>query len=153
MTYSEKLKDPRWQRKRLEILQRDDFTCQKCKDKESTLHVHHRIYLKGNDPWDYPDELLVTLCENCHEAEGVEALPKQRVLIEELLKAGIYSSDMDYLGHILSEALKVLEYRDFDFLLIRISLSDEFRNEILSYLEAERANLKRAREEEDDPGF
>lgn len=31
--YSQKLLDPRWQRKRLEILQRDDFTCQVCSDK------------------------------------------------------------------------------------------------------------------------
>ncbi len=26
--YASKLKDPRWQKKRLEILQRDDFACQ-----------------------------------------------------------------------------------------------------------------------------
>jgi len=28
LTYSEKLKDPRWQKKRLEILSRDNFTCE-----------------------------------------------------------------------------------------------------------------------------
>lgn len=64
MKYSEKLKDPRWQRKRLEILQRDDWACQCCRDKASTLQVHHKQY-HGN-PWDAPDDSLETLCEECH---------------------------------------------------------------------------------------
>lgn len=65
-TYSEKLKDPRWQKKRLEIMQRDEFACQSCYDKDSTLNVHHYVYLKNIEVWDYGNELLVTLCENCH---------------------------------------------------------------------------------------
>jgi hypothetical protein len=65
-SYSEKLKDPRWQRKRLEIMQRDEFRCVQCKDAESTLNVHHVYYRRGRDPWDYPNYLLVTLCEDCH---------------------------------------------------------------------------------------
>ena len=67
MTYSEKLKDPRWQKKRLEIFQRDNFKCQCCRSVEKTLAVHHRWYLNGADPWDYEDEALMTLCEECHE--------------------------------------------------------------------------------------
>lgn len=73
MTYSEKLKDPRWQKKRLEILNRDEFTCQMCLDKESTLHVHHGYYEKNYNPWDYDSNTLHTVCENCHlEIEGVK---------------------------------------------------------------------------------
>lgn len=68
-TYAEKLKDPRWQRKRLEILQRDDFTCVACGDKEEALHVHHGFYRRNCEPWDYPSESLWTLCEACHEEE------------------------------------------------------------------------------------
>lgn len=64
-TYSEKLRDPRWQKKRLQILNRDNFTCQWCQDTESTLHIHHLKY-KG-DPWDIEDEFLITLCETCHQ--------------------------------------------------------------------------------------
>lgn len=41
--YLEKLKDPRWQKRRLEIFQRDEFTCQVCFDTESTLHVHQHM--------------------------------------------------------------------------------------------------------------
>lgn len=65
--YSEKLKDPRWQRKRLEIMERDDFSCKICMDCESTLNVHHSYYGKGLDPWDYDSEYLMTLCEECHK--------------------------------------------------------------------------------------
>ncbi len=65
MKYSEKLKDPRWQRKRLEVMQRDDFTCLVCGDKSTTLNVHHKQY-SGN-PWDAALDQLETLCEVCHE--------------------------------------------------------------------------------------
>lgn len=64
--YWQKLRDPRWQRKRLEIMDRDKFECQLCGDNESTLNVHHKFYLRGLDPWDYPNVALVTLCEGCH---------------------------------------------------------------------------------------
>jgi hypothetical protein len=67
MTYAEKLKDPRWQKKRLEIFERDGFTCQECESKDKQLHVHHRMYLAKKQPWDHPNELLVTVCFECHE--------------------------------------------------------------------------------------
>ena len=63
-TYSEKLKDPRWQRKRLEIMSRDYFACTECGDHKSTLNVHHWRYKK--DPWEADDNDLTTLCERCH---------------------------------------------------------------------------------------
>ena len=66
MNYSEKLKDPRWQKKRLEILERDGWKCMACGEKDKTLHVHHIFYLKDLDPWDIPDGLLITFCKDCH---------------------------------------------------------------------------------------
>jgi len=65
MTYSQKLRDPRWQKKRLQILERDNWTCKSCGSVEKSLQVHHVIYLK-RDPWDYPSEYYQTLCEECH---------------------------------------------------------------------------------------
>ena len=47
--YWEKLRDPRWQKKRLEIMERDDFTCVHCQDNASTLNVHHGFYTKDTD--------------------------------------------------------------------------------------------------------
>lgn len=64
MTYAEKLKKPEWQRRRLEILSRDQFTCQLCGDKETELHVHHKSY--SGEPWDANDTELETLCKHCH---------------------------------------------------------------------------------------
>jgi hypothetical protein len=69
-TYGELLKDPRWQRKRLEVMQRDAWSCQNCGDKTTNLQVHHRRYDRGKKPWEYGDDVLVTLCENCHVREG-----------------------------------------------------------------------------------
>ena len=66
MTYAEQLKDPRWQRKRLEILERDSFTCTSCGDKEKQLHVHHGAYLSGLKVWEYDDKMLHTVCVTCH---------------------------------------------------------------------------------------
>lgn len=66
MTYSEKLKDPRWQRRRLEIFTRDQWTCLCCGSKDKPLSVHHLVYRKL-EPWDYPEHLYQTLCEDCHE--------------------------------------------------------------------------------------
>lgn len=65
--YSDLLRDPRWQKKRLEILQMDKWTCRRCNSNTKTLNVHHLVYFKGKDPWDYPDHLLVTYCEDCHK--------------------------------------------------------------------------------------
>lgn len=91
--YIEKLKDPRWQKKRLEILERDEWTCQICHDSSSTLVVHHRRYLPNTDPWDYPDDLLVTLCENCHDIEK-ESRPEYEKLLLEELRLKFFADDL-----------------------------------------------------------
>ena len=67
--YAEKLLDPLWQKKRLEILQRDEFSCFWCHDTEETLHVHHKGYEKGKEPWDYHNDWLDTMCATCHFME------------------------------------------------------------------------------------
>jgi len=64
--YSEKLRDPRWQRKRLEVFQSADFKCEVCGSGDKTLHAHHRYYEKGKEPWDYPLAVFKCLCEDCH---------------------------------------------------------------------------------------
>jgi hypothetical protein len=67
-SYFEKLKDPRWQKKRLEILNAADWRCELCHAEDQTLHVHHKTYLKGREPWEYERDQLVALCEECHES-------------------------------------------------------------------------------------
>jgi hypothetical protein len=65
-SYHELLKRPEWQRKRLEVMDRADFKCSRCSSHDKTLNVHHRFYLKGRKPWEYPDDVFVCLCEACH---------------------------------------------------------------------------------------
>lgn len=64
--YAEKLKDPRWQKKRLEVFEHDKWTCKECGATDKTLNVHHLFYHQGFDPWDYAKEELITLCDDCH---------------------------------------------------------------------------------------
>lgn len=59
-------KDPRWQRKRLEILNRDEFACRICGDTEMELHVHHLVYTRGHKPWEYENKHLLSVCKQCH---------------------------------------------------------------------------------------
>jgi len=68
-TYSEKLKDPRWQKKRLEKLGSSFWRCEKCSTTQVTLHVHHIRYIGGREPWEYAIDELQVLCAACHSAE------------------------------------------------------------------------------------
>jgi hypothetical protein len=68
--YLEKLKDPRWQKKRLEVLERDNWTCRACGDDKTTLNIHHSFYLPKKEPWEIPNGLLITLCEDCHKPDA-----------------------------------------------------------------------------------
>lgn len=68
-SYNEMLRDPRWQRKRLCVMDRDGFRCRDCGREDRTLNVHHCHYMRGG-PWETPDELLLTLCEECHVKRG-----------------------------------------------------------------------------------
>lgn len=68
-SYSEKLRDPRWQRRRREILKLAGYCCERCLSVDPPLNVHHRQYRDGAEPWDYADDELECLCEECHEEE------------------------------------------------------------------------------------
>lgn len=64
--YREELKHPMWKKKRLKILDRDNYKCQLC-GSEHNLCIHHTKYVTGMKAWEYPNSLLVTLCKDCHE--------------------------------------------------------------------------------------
>lgn len=105
-TYREKLRDPRWQRKRLEVLQRDKWRCTECRVDDKPLHVHHVYYEKGKDPWDYPNEAFVALCDQCHDEEHAQLEYNKAGLIEEFQKMGFTGKDMDYLAMLLHTGMK-----------------------------------------------
>lgn len=70
--YGATLFDPRWKARRIEILERDGRKCKICNSSEK-LQVHHRQYHfsrslnRFKDPWEYSNNLMVTLCQSCHQ--------------------------------------------------------------------------------------
>jgi len=90
-SYSEKLQNPLWQKKRLHILNRDNFTCTLCGDKETTLHIHHKSYIRGKQPWEYNDDNLQTLCKHCHAV--IEFFKKKS---EDVIYINKESYEIDY---------------------------------------------------------
>ena len=93
-SYSEKLKDPRWQKKRLSILERDKWKCRSCLSGESTLHVHHMFYEKGREPWEAEDHSLMTLCENCHLFETQEMYGETKRFMESFKRHGVIAAQL-----------------------------------------------------------
>lgn len=70
----ERYKHPKWQEKKASIIARDGWICQRCyedcRKTGKTVHVHHGYYRRNADPWEYPEDTLFTLCEDCHETVG-----------------------------------------------------------------------------------
>ncbi len=85
--YSEKLKDPRWQKKRLEIFQRDNWTCKFCGDTKSMLMVHHFKY--EGDPWEVGNEHLATCCAKCHNEEHEELELAKHLFFSEIVESSV----------------------------------------------------------------
>lgn len=121
--YSEKLRDPRWQKKRLEVMQRDQFTCQRCSNNESTLNVHHKYYKAGADPWEYELDSLVTLCESCHEFEAAAMSSAGERLKEALIAGGFLGDDSFAIARGLANWKPQL-HREVDASMIEFALSD-----------------------------
>jgi len=94
-TYRELLLDPRWQKRRLEVLACADFRCSRCHHGDKNLQVHHRRYVRGRMPWEYSDVELVVLCDDCHELQHLPAPTEddaQREKTIEKLRDGLLSA-------------------------------------------------------------
>lgn len=91
LKYQKQLEQPEWKLKRKKILERD-VVCQFCFSIEN-LQVHHLYYIDGNLAWEYPDEALITLCENCHTDEHLYQKQVYET-IDNMLKSGIMSKEI-----------------------------------------------------------
>jgi 5-methylcytosine-specific restriction endonuclease McrA len=116
--YSNKLKDPRWQKKRLEILQRDKWSCQQCGDEETELHVHHRYYEYNLDPWNYPDADMFSLCYLCHSKNHnldklIKKLMKNLGYDQKARVAGYIESMLNVVNDIRKNENYIEGYNDF----------------------------------------
>ena len=116
MTYAQQLKDPRWQKKRLEILERDGWACRECGAEDKTLHVHHTYYERGKMAWEHNELYLLTLCEGCHERT-------QRILDAVYQSLGINPNLLEQVfGYIQGCVLR--EYWPMERMLISASFAD-----------------------------
>jgi hypothetical protein len=68
-------KNQQWKKFREEVFELDGGVCIRCGrnlNDEKIFHVHHKEYIQGRLPWDYPYNLCETLCRGCHaSAHGI----------------------------------------------------------------------------------
>jgi hypothetical protein len=121
--YYEKLKDPRWQKKRLEIFNRDDWCCQICFSSENTLVVHHKYYMAKHEPWDYPNNALITLCDSCHkeESSGIELSLE---ILGKSIRENFLSDDIMEIAQALRE-IEMPHVRDVTASIIKYAFKDK----------------------------
>lgn len=64
-----------WEKKRLEILERDNYECQRCLGKLGTINkprltkantVHHIVEVKEDSSHMLDDDNLISVCKQCH---------------------------------------------------------------------------------------
>lgn len=66
-----------WKRKRKQVLERDNWECQKCKERggySKATTVHHIKHLTDRPDLALTDSNLVSLCSACHNEEHPEKL-------------------------------------------------------------------------------
>jgi hypothetical protein len=89
MNYEDQLKNPKWQKRRLERMGLADWKCERCGDDSEQLHIHHKQYHTWPSgarvaPWEYEDADLACLCETCHTLTHLDP-NKVRMFAEPLL--------------------------------------------------------------------
>lgn len=143
-TYYEKLRDPRWQKKRLEIMERDGFACAFCCDSSKTLNVHHYYYLKGVDPWDYCSNSLVCLCEDCHEdfENNKIVLMNDMAYHGEFIPWDFFNMFMNLFDPHTSNDLKISALADILINACFFSIRQQYDKEVIAFCEKVKHLLK-----------
>lgn len=113
-SYFELLNHPKWQKKRLEILQAANFRCEDCASPDKPLHVHHSYYEKNLKPWDYPTQSLHCLCEDCHKAaQNINTLLKRtlgKIALSEHMQLFGYATGLSVNDSDENLLIEVLDY-------------------------------------------
>ncbi len=94
------------------------------------LVVHHRYYTKGSEPWDYPDHVLVTLCQACHEQEHDLYPEYAGKLVETMKSKGFLAEDFFW----LLDAVSGLDMRfppEVTGVMLKFAMSDSETVELI----------------------
>ena len=119
--YRKYLHSKEWKMCREKILERDCHKCCKC-GKTENLDVHHKYYTSGTKPWEYEDDVLVTLCRECHDKEH---------LMKHFIKKFNHHSHLDvYIMKIICNTFK--PKNDLDEVKIKLQLYRNWKNNINS---------------------
>lgn len=138
MTYSEQLKHPNWQRVRLERLGIANWECDNCGDKEKTLHVHHKRYVKGRMAWEYENSDLAVLCEKCHQEEHSDREILDKLLADMHIPLAVamiagHLFAMDELS--IDDAEKYFKYSAPEFMGGYVAAAADGSNPFIEYVE------------------
>jgi hypothetical protein len=75
--YQAYLKSPKWKSKRLKVLTRAKFRCEKCKKRQAT-QIHHKSYERI---FNEPLSDLLAVCAPCHrKIHNIKEKPKKQRL-------------------------------------------------------------------------
>lgn len=96
MTWNEQLLTKYWATKRTEILLRDDWWCQYpgCNNRFHNVEVHHIEYLGTLMAWEYPDDMLKTLCHKHHSNHHAGIEMAEKALMTTLRVKGFLLGDI-----------------------------------------------------------
>ena len=108
-SFWEAYKHPLWQKKSAEIRERAGYRCENCGGEDKTLHTHHGCYLRNRKPWEYSNETLHCLCEECHESI-------QKLQDDLKLAIGHFVWPMQILGY--CEGVRARDNLDYRFELL-----------------------------------
>jgi hypothetical protein len=122
-------RDSRWQKKRLEIMERDNWTCKSCgaTGEGVTLNVHHAYYESGKMPWEYEEGMLVTWCDKCHKARHEDTNCLLHCLA--VTKAGTFATfikladTFPHISHLVRQAVEAGATKDEMTIALSAALS------------------------------
>ena len=123
-TYPEKLRDPRWQAKRGEIIAARNGRCERCNG-TTRLEVHHGYYKPGAELWDYESNTLWCLCRSCHEDTQSKMTALHRMI------GKIHPRDLDDLSVKVGDATHEVQF----------GMTEGELNQILKEIRDEEAEL------------
>lgn len=90
----------KWREFRCNIIEADGGQCVRCGAlaTASVMHVHHKYYISGLKPWEYPAEACETLCVGCHAKEHGKIRPDSGWVLEYTDDLGSLDGRCEYCG-------------------------------------------------------
>lgn len=136
-----------WHEFRQEVLRLDGYACKHCHRSRSDgvrLHVHHKRYIAGRKPWEYPHAMCETLCSGCHAAEHGIIPPKFGWTFIGYDDLGDLSGECEYCGTAIRHSFLV-EHRQWGAMEVGEYCCDKLTStrEATEHLESLRRHLDR----------